>query len=175
MYGCESWTKKKIEHQRTDAFKLWCWRRLLRVAWTARKSVNLKGNQPWILIGRTDAGSSCIFVTWCEQPTHWKSPQCWERLSAEEESVRGWDGWMASPMQWTWTWANFGRWWGTERPGILQSMRLQRVGHDWATEQQQSHFLKISLPFFFLPATILDNQMTLRIKIERTWVIVLVH
>ena len=49
-------------------------------------------------------------------------------------------------------------------------MRLQRVGHDWVTEQQQSHFLKISLPFFFLPATILDNAMTLRIKIERTWV-----
>ena len=55
MYGCESWTIKKAEHQRTDAFKMWCWRRLLRVPWIARKSVNPKGNQPWIFIGRTDA------------------------------------------------------------------------------------------------------------------------
>ena len=67
-----------------------------------------------------------------------KSPWCWERLRAEgEQGIRGWDGWMASPMQWTWTWANSRRWWGTERPGMLQSMELQRVRHDWATEQQQ--------------------------------------
>ena len=59
----------------------------------------------------------------CEQLTHWKSPWCWERLKAEgEQAVRGWNGWMASLMQWMWTWANFGRWWGTERPGMLQSM-----------------------------------------------------
>ena len=49
---------------------------------------------------------------------------------------RGWDGWMASPIQWTWTWANSRRWWGTGKPGVLQSMRSQRVRHDWATEQQ---------------------------------------
>ena len=55
IYGCENWTIKKAEHQRTDAFKMWCWRRLLRVPWIARKSVNPKGNQPWIFIGRTDA------------------------------------------------------------------------------------------------------------------------
>ena len=54
MYGCESWTTRKAEHQRIDAFELWCWRRLLRVPWTARRSVNPKGNQPRILIGRTD-------------------------------------------------------------------------------------------------------------------------
>ena len=58
--------------------------------------------------------------------TLWKCPWCWERLREEgEESVRGWDGWMASPMQWTWTWANSGRWWGTGRPGMPQSMELQ--------------------------------------------------
>ena len=50
MYRSESWTTKKVEHRRTDALKLWCWRRLFRVSWTARK-----GNQPWIFIGRTDA------------------------------------------------------------------------------------------------------------------------
>ena len=66
-----------------------------------------------------------------------KSPWCWERLRAEREGVRGWDSWMASPIQWTWTWANFGRWWGIERPGMLQSMGSQRVGQAWATEQQQ--------------------------------------
>ena len=76
-------------------------------------------------------------VTWCKQPTHWKSPWCWERLKAEgEEGIRRWDSWMASPMQWIWTWANSGRWWGTGRPGMLQSTGSQRVGHDWATEQQ---------------------------------------
>ena len=53
--------------------------------------------------------------------THWKSPWCWERLKAEgEEGTRGWDGWMASPVQWTWSWANFRRWWGTGRSGVLQ-------------------------------------------------------
>ena len=54
-----------------------------------------------------------------------------------EQGIRGWDGWMASPMQWTWTWANSRKWGGTGRPGVLQSMGPQRVGHNWATEQQQ--------------------------------------
>ena len=58
------------------------------------------------------------------------------RFKAEgEESDRGWDSGTASPMQWTWTWANFGRWWRTGRPGVLQSMGSQRVGHNWTTEQ----------------------------------------
>ena len=73
---------------------------------------------------------------WCEQPSHWKSPWCWERFQAEEEDIRGQDGWMASWMQWTSTWANFRRWWGTEQPGVLQSKRLQRIGHYGETEQQ---------------------------------------
>ena len=55
MYGCESWTMKKAKHQRIDAFELWCWRRLLRVPWTARRSVHPKGNQSPVFIGRTDA------------------------------------------------------------------------------------------------------------------------
>ena len=82
-------------------------------------------------------------VIWRKQLTHWKSPWCWERLEAErEDGLRGWDGWMASLMQCTWTWANFGRWWGTERPGLLQSMGSQRVRHDWATEQQQQQAME---------------------------------
>ena len=68
--------------------------------------------------------------TWCEQLTHWKRSWCWERLKAEGEGDRGWDSWMASPVQWTWNWVNSGRWWGTGWPGILQSMGSHIVRHD---------------------------------------------
>ena len=63
-----------------------------------------------------------------------KTLWCWERLKAGEGNDRGWDGWMASPTQWTWVWVNSRGWWWTERPGMLQFMAWQRVGHDWATE-----------------------------------------
>ena len=102
------------------------------------KPVNPKGNQPWIFIGGTDAvaeGSNTL-ATWCKELTHWERPWCWERLRAVVEgSNSGWNGWMSSPPQWTWVWANSGRWWRAEEPGVLQSMELQRVGHDWAIEQ----------------------------------------
>ena len=55
MYGCESWTVKKAECRKIDAFELWCWRRLWRVPWTARRSVDPKGDESWVFIGRTDA------------------------------------------------------------------------------------------------------------------------
>ena len=93
---------------------------------TEIKPVNPKGNQSWIFIGRTDAE--------VEAPLLWppnaleKEPWCWERLKARGEGDdRGWDGWMASPTQWTWAWASSGKWWWTGRPGVLQSMRSQRV------------------------------------------------
>ena len=71
-----------------------------------------------------------LLATWCEELTHWKRPWCWERLKAGGEGDnRGWDGWMA---QWTWVWASSRSWWWTGKPGMLQSMGLQRVGHDWA-------------------------------------------
>ena len=80
--------------------------------------------------------SSSTLATWCKEPTHRKIPRCWERLKAEGEGDnRGWDGWMASLTEWTWVWANYGRWWRTGRPGVLQSMGSQRVGHNWVTEQ----------------------------------------
>ena len=73
-------------------------------------------------------------ATRCEELTHLKRPWCWGRLKAREDGDdRGWDGWMASPDQWTWVWVNCS-WWWTEKPGVLQSMGSQRVGHDWATE-----------------------------------------
>ena len=67
--------------------------------------------------------------------THWKRPWYWKRLKAGGEGDdRGWDDWMASPTRWTWVWVNSGSWWWTGRPGVLQFMGSQRVGHDWATE-----------------------------------------
>ena len=138
MYVCKSWTIKKPEHQRIDAFELWCWGRFLRVPWTARRSnqyilkeispecsleglmLKLKLQFFGHLIGRTDSFEK----TWC-----------WERLKAGGEGDdRGWDVWMASLSQWTWIWVNSRSWWWAGRPGVLQSMGLQRVGHDWATE-----------------------------------------
>ena len=74
-------------------------------------------------------------VTWCEELTHWKRPWCWERLKAGREGdYRRWDGWMASPTAWTWVWASSMSWWWTRKPGVLESMGLQRVGHNWVTE-----------------------------------------
>ena len=79
--------------------------------------------------------SSNTLAMWREEPTHWKRPWWWERLRAGGEGGgRGWDGWMASLTQWTWVWAGSGRWWRTGKPGMLQSMGSQRIGHDWVTE-----------------------------------------
>ena len=91
-----------------------------------------KGNQSWIFIGRTDAEAETP-ILW---PPHTKKrPWCWERLKeGGEGDNRRWYGWMASPTQWTWVWASSGNWWWTGKLGVLQSMGLQRVGHDWATE-----------------------------------------
>ena len=75
------------------------------------------------------------FGHWCEELTHFKRPWCWEWLKAGGEGDnRGWDGWMGSPTQWAWVWLNSRSWWWTGRPGVLQSMGSQRVGHDWAIE-----------------------------------------
>ena len=78
--------------------------------------------------------SSNTLATWCEEPTHWKKPCCWERLKAEEGDYRGWDSWTASLTQWTWVWASPGSWWWTWKPGVLHSTGSQRVRHEWATE-----------------------------------------
>ena len=74
-------------------------------------------------------------ATWCKQLTHWKRPWFWERLKAGREGDdRGWDGWMVSTTWWTWVSVSSGRWWWTGKPGVLQFLGSQRVGHDWATE-----------------------------------------
>ena len=111
MYGCESWTVKKAERQRIDAFELWCWR-LLRVPWTARRSNQfiLKEISPGCsLEGMMVSWNSNTLATWCEEVTHLKRPWCWERLRAGgERDNRGWNGWMTSSTQWTWVWTNPG-------------------------------------------------------------------
>ena len=101
MYSYESWTKKKAECQRIDAFELWCWRRLLRVPWAVRRSnqsILKKVNPEYSLEELMLKLKPQYFVTWwCEQLTHRKSPWCWETLKAEEEGVRnemaGWHHW----------------------------------------------------------------------------------
>ena len=137
MCGSKSWTIKKAECQRIDAFELWCWRRLLRVLWTARRSNQSILKKSVLNMHRKGwYWSSNALATWWEEPTHLKRPWFWERLKAGGEGDdREWDGWMASLIQWTWVWASSGRWWRTGKPGVLQSIGSQRVGHDWATEQ----------------------------------------
>ena len=133
MCGCDSCTIKKANSKRIDAFKSGCCDCL---NCKEIKSVNRKGNQPWRVTGRTDAEAPILWPPDAKSWGHWKRPWCWEGLRAGGEGGdRGWDGWMASPTQWTWVWASSGRWWWTGRTGVLQSMRSQRVGHDLVTEQ----------------------------------------
>ena len=137
MYGCESWTLKKAERRRTDAFEH------LRVPWTARRSDQSILKESVLNIHWKDwcwSWSSNTLATWCKELTRWKRPWCWERLKVGGEGDdRGWDGWMASPTQWTWIWVSSGSWWWTGKPGMLQSMGSQRVRHDWATELNWSY------------------------------------
>ena len=143
MYGCETWTVKKAECQRIDAFELWCWRRLLRVSWTARRSNQsiLKEINPGIsLEGMMLKLKLQYFGHLMEELTHWKRLWCWEGLGAGGKGDdRGWDGWNASPTQWTWVWVSSRSWWWTGTTGLLQSMGLQRVRRDWVTELNLSH------------------------------------
>ena len=112
-------------------------RRLLRVPWTARRSnqsILKEINTEYSLKDWWWSWNSNTLATWCKELTpsrFW----CWERLMAGGAGDdRGWDGWMASPIQWRWVWVNSGSWWWTGKPGVLQPMGLQRVRHDWATE-----------------------------------------
>ena len=111
MYGCESWTVKKAEHRKIDAFELWCWRRLLRAPWTARRSNQsiLKISPRCSLEGLMLKLKLQYLATSCEELTHWKRPWCWEGLGAGGGGDdRGWDGWMTSLTGWAWVWVNSG-------------------------------------------------------------------
>ena len=89
--------------------------------------------------------NSNTLATWCEELTHWKRPWCWERLRAGAEGEdRGWDGWMASPTQWTWVWVNSWSWWWTGRSGVLQSMGCKESDMterlNWTEPPGKPHF-----------------------------------
>ena len=104
------------------------------------KPVNPKGNQSWMNIHWKDwcwSGSSNTLAIWWEEMTHCKRPWFWERLKAGGEREDRGNDWMATLTQGTWVSASSGRWWRTEKPGMLQSIGSQRVRHDWLTEQQQ--------------------------------------
>ena len=131
--------------------KNWCfWTVLLEktlespLDWKEIQPVHPKGDQSWVFIGRTDAEAETnTLATWCEELTQFRSPWFCERLRAGGEGdKRGWDGWMASPTQWTWVWVDSGSWWWTGRPGMLQSMGLQTVGLNWI---EKSRKVKINL------------------------------
>ena len=145
MYGCESWTLKKVECWRIDAFELWCWRRLLRVLWTSRRSNQsiLKESSPEYsleglmlklrlqyfghLMLRADSFEKTLMLGKIEG-----------RRRRGQQRMRSW---MTLPTQGTWNWVDSRCWWWTARPGALQFMGSQRVGHDWATELSWMSFL----------------------------------
>ena len=137
MYGCESWTIKKTEHWRIDAIELWYCRRLESpLDCKEIQPAHPKGNQSWIFIGRTDAEAEAL-ILWPPDAKNWliwKDPDAGKDWRQKEKGMTGWDGWMASPTRWTWVWASSGCWWWTGKPGMLQAMGSQRVGHDWVTE-----------------------------------------
>ena len=99
--------------------------------------VHPKGNQSWMFIGRTEAKAEPP-ILWPPDVKNWligKDPWCWERLKAGGKGdERRWDGWIPSLMWWTWVWVSSGSCWRIGRPGVLQSVGLQRGGHDWVTE-----------------------------------------
>ena len=101
--------------------------------------VNPKENHPWIFIRRTDAEAE-IPILWPPDAKNWLIGKDPGKLKAGEGDDRGWDGWMASPIQWTWVWINSRTWWWTGRPGVLWFMGSQRVRHDWATELTELRF-----------------------------------
>ena len=138
MYGYESWTKRKLNDE--ELILLYC-----GVGEDSWESLGLQGDSTSPSYRKSALNihwkdwcwswNSNTLATWWEELTHWKRPWCWERLKAGGEGAdRGWDGWMASPSQWTWVWAGSRSWWRTGKPDVLQSMGSQRVGHYLATE-----------------------------------------
>ena len=157
MYGCESWIIKKAKYQRSDAFRLWFWRRLLRVPWTPRKpnqsilkEINLEYSLEGLMLKLQYFGHLMRRIDSLE-----KTLMLGRLKVGEEADDKGWDGWMPSSTQWTWVWAISGRWWRTGKPGVLQFMGSQRERLDWVTEQQ------------ILPNTPLPPRLPHHIKIPR--------
>ena len=171
MYWCDSWTVKKAERQRIDAFELWRWRRLLRVPWTARRSkqsilkeispgISMKGIMLKLKLqyfGQRIDAKELMLLNWPRidpvlWPSHVKSwltgkdsdaGRDWGQEEKAEDGEGGWDGWMASLTRRTWVWVISGSWWWTGRPGVLRFMGSQRVRHVWTTELNYSTKIEI--------------------------------
>ena len=132
-------TIKKTEHQRIDAFEPWCWRRLLRVPWIAKRSnqsILKEINPEYSLEGLVLKLKLHYFGHLMRRG---KDPNARKDWGREEKGATGRDGWMASLTQWTWYWANSGRWWGTGKPGMLQLTGSQRVWHDFTTDERRQN------------------------------------
>ena len=166
MYGCESWTVKKAERWKIDAFELWCWRRLLRVPWTARRSNQsiLKEISPGCSLERLMLKLKLqYFGHLMRRVDSLEKTLMLGGIGAGGEGEdRGWDGWRASQTRWAWVWVKSGSWWWTGKPGVLRFTRLQRVGHDWATELNWTDggLVAKSCPILATPWTV-DNQVPL--------------
>ena len=138
MYGFESWTIRRTECWRIDAFELWCWRRLLRVPWIARRSnqsilkeINLEYSLEGLMLKLKFQYFAHLMQRVDSLERLWIREGLWARGEGDD---REWDGWIASLTQWTWVCVDSGSWWWTGGPGVLQFMGSQRVGHDWVTE-----------------------------------------
>jgi len=156
-------------NQRIDAFVLWCRGRLLRVPWTARTSNQsiLKGNQSWIFIGRTDAETEAP-ILWPPDAKSWligKGPNARKDWGQEEKGTTQDDSWRTSSTQWTWVWASSGRQWRTMKSGVLQSMGLQTVRQDLATEHQtRNHSLPLGNPTVHSLFVLMDSITLLNLS-----------
>ena len=145
MYGCEIWTIEKAEQWRIDAFVLWFWRRLLRVPWTARRSNQsiLKEISPEYSLEGLMLKLKLQY--WPPDVKNWligKDRDAGKDWRLEEKGTTEWDNWMPSPTQWIWVWVNSRNWLWIGKPGMLQSMGLQRVRHNWVTELYWTEFRK---------------------------------
>ena len=138
MCGCESWTIKKAECWRIDAFELWYWRRLFRVSWTAKRSkqsIIKEISSEYSLEGLMLKLKLQYSDYWMQRADSLEKTLMVEKIEGRRR--RGWQRmrwWMASPTQWTWVWASSRGWWRIGKPGVLQSMGSQRVRHNWVTE-----------------------------------------
>ena len=152
MYGCESWTIKKAELWKIDAFELLCWRRLLRVPWTARRSnqsILKEINPEYSLEGlRLKLKLQCFGHLMGRADSFEKTLMLGKIEGGRRRGLQRWDGWRASSIWWTWVWASSESWWWTGRPGMLQFLGLQRVGHDWATQLNWTYQVKFLQLFF---------------------------